>query len=171
MKIIALLHQIFRLTGHQGMAPYALEWANNNSRIASGGSDNKVLIWDIEDYQTSMSTQLLMNKRELNAINHSNDCSNLKIQAKYELKGHTDCVEDLSFHSKNKEILCSVSSDKSMIVWDIRTPEKVAYKIDELHKEDTHTVDWCVQNEYLIASGASDGSCVIIDTRKVYLVY
>ena len=159
------------MTGHVGPAPYALEWANNNSRIASGGSDNKVLIWDIEDYQTSMSTNLLMNKRELNAINHSNDFSNLKIQAKYELKGHTDCVEDLSFHSKNKEILCSVGSDKRLIGWDIRTPEKIIFKIDELHKEDTHTVDWCVPNEYYIASGSSDGSAIIIDTRKVKIFF
>ena len=84
------------------MAPYALEWANNNNRIASGGRDRRVLVWDVEDYQTSMSTHMLMNKRELNAINHNNDFSNLRIQAKVELKGHTDCVEDVSFHSKNK---------------------------------------------------------------------
>lgn len=153
--------------GHQDVASYALEWANNNNRIASGGRDCKVLVWDIEDYKTSMSTHMLMNKRELNAINHSNDFSNLRIQARVELKGHSDCVEDISFHSKNKDILCSVGDDKRLIGWDVRADEKIVFKVENLHVDDIHTVDWCVPNENYIASGSNDGSVVVIDTRMV----
>jgi WD domain, G-beta repeat. len=99
-----------------------LDWAKTHSRIASGGKDQKVLIWDIEDYQTSLSSNLILfNKRELNAINSTEKFTNVKIQPKREFLGHTDAVEDVCFHPKNREVLISVSDDKRVICWDTRS--------------------------------------------------
>jgi len=113
---------LIRLVGHTDIAPYALEWSKTQNRIASGGKDTKVLIWDIEDYQSTVPSNLLLfNKRELNAINSSEKYTNIKLQAKREFKGHSACVEDVSFHPKDREVLISVGDDKKLICWDTRT--------------------------------------------------
>jgi len=36
------------------------------------------------------------------------------------LQGHTDCVEDLSFNPTDKDVLVSVSDDKTVLGWDLR---------------------------------------------------
>ena len=108
--------------GHTDIAPYALDWAKTHSRIASGGKDNKVLIWDIEDYQSSVPSNLLLfNKRELNAINTSEKYTNIRLTPKQEFLGHTACVEDISFSPKDKDIFLSAGDDKKVICWDARS--------------------------------------------------
>ena len=113
---------MFRLAGHTDIAPYALDWSKTHNRVASGGRDAKVLIWDIEDYQSNLPYNLLLyNKRELNAINNTEKYTNVKLFPKREFKGHTACVEDLSFHPKDRETLISVGDDKKLICWDSRS--------------------------------------------------
>ena len=119
------------------MAPYALDWAKTHNRIASGGRDMRILVWDIEDYQTSLSSNImLLNKRELNGMNGS-ECSNIKINPRNEFRGHTDTIEEVCFHPKNKDILCSVGDDKKFIMTDIRSDIKafevvIIYNMREL---------------------------------------
>ena len=108
--------------GHTDIAPYALDWAKTQNRIASGGKDSKVLIWDIEDYQSSVPSNLLLfNKRELNAIHNTEKYTNIKLYPKREFKGHTACIEDVSFHPKDREVLMSAGDDKKLICWDTRS--------------------------------------------------
>jgi histone-binding protein RBBP4 len=115
--------------GHTEIAPYALDWAKTHNRIASGGRDKTVLIWDIEDYQTNLSSNtILFNKRELNAINNTEKFTNVKIQPKRDFIGHTDAVEDVCFHPKNKEVLISVGDDKRILQWDTRS-ENASFEV------------------------------------------
>jgi WD40 repeat protein len=41
---------ILRLQGHTANAEYALDWAPYDPIVASGGSDCKILLWNVEDY-------------------------------------------------------------------------------------------------------------------------
>lgn len=43
------------LTGHKKNAEYAVESADGGSVVASGGNDQLVLIWHLEDYQSLLS--------------------------------------------------------------------------------------------------------------------
>ena len=44
------------LVGHQAISEYALAWNKVKPHVISGGSDNLVLIWSVEDHITSLSS-------------------------------------------------------------------------------------------------------------------
>lgn len=58
------------ILGHNSEVPsFALDWAKTSYRIASGGKDLKILIWDLDDYQGKMQAGYMYHsKRELNSI-------------------------------------------------------------------------------------------------------
>lgn len=47
-----------RLIGHTNHAPFALSTSSASSSIASGGEDNKVLVWNLDDYAAAASLGL-----------------------------------------------------------------------------------------------------------------
>ncbi|KRX07074.1 WD40-repeat-containing domain [Pseudocohnilembus persalinus] len=153
------------LTGHNSNTPsFALEWAQSSYRIASGGKDLKILIWDLEEYQNKMQpSYMYQSKRELNSIGSNEQ---LKIPFNIELKGHKDMIEDLSFSPIDKDQLVSVSDDKQIIYWDLRASHSPIYQIGNLHSDDINCVDWNIQNPNYIATGSSDTTAHIVDLRK-----
>ncbi len=54
---------------------------------------------------------------------------NLKVNFKTELNGHVGSVEGLSFSPKDKDLLVSVGVDKKIIGWDIRSHDKLIFKV------------------------------------------
>ena len=38
------------LEGHEQVAAYALDWSNQHPKVASGGEDKQIMIWNISDY-------------------------------------------------------------------------------------------------------------------------
>jgi WD40 repeat protein len=97
-----------------------LDWSKHSYRITSSGADNKILIWDLEDYNNRISgnTFYQINKRELNTISTT---ENLQISPIIELPGHTDNIEDIAFSSGFRDLLVSVGDDKYLNGWDLRT--------------------------------------------------
>eukprot|EP01017_Pseudomicrothorax_dubius_P010766 TRINITY_DN13890_c0_g1_i1.p1 TRINITY_DN13890_c0_g1~~TRINITY_DN13890_c0_g1_i1.p1 ORF type:complete len:270 (-),score=32.75 TRINITY_DN13890_c0_g1_i1:357-1166(-) len=153
------------LQGHKDSAPYALDWNKVAEMVASGGKDTKVLLWELDDYQTSLGANYLNNRRELMSIHK--EPSNLKVYPKEELRGHSKTVEDLSFCPSDKFKLCSVGDDRKVIVWDTRISTKIASEIETTHNDDLHCVDWNTLDEHQIAIGSNDGFCSIYDIRKM----
>lgn len=51
-------------------------------------------------------------KRELNSIGNN---ENIKVSFNYALEGHEDMIEDLSFNPTDKDVLVSVSDDKTLL--------------------------------------------------------
>lgn len=82
-------------------------------------------------------------KRELNSIGNN---ENLRVAYSYELKGHEQMIEDLSFNPNDKDIICSVSDDKNIIFWDLRVSTTKNYDIPGLHSDDINCVDWNTLN-------------------------
>lgn len=58
---------------------------------------------------------------------------NLRVAYSYELKGHEQMIEDLSFNPNDKDIICSVSDDKNIIFWDLRVSTTKNYDIPVIH--------------------------------------
>lgn len=153
------------LSGHTDVTSFGLDWAKTSHRVASGGRDTKVLIWDLEDYQSKLSTHYILGgKRELNFL--SNSEQNIRLSYREILEGHKQSVEDLTFSPKDRDILVSVGCDKRIIGWDLRIEgNKQAFEMQDVHLDDINCVDWNTLDENYIATGSNDSSSVIIDLR------
>lgn len=109
------------------MSQFATDWAKQGQRVGSGGFD-KVYIWDLEDYQTSLSSHYQSSaKRELNSI--SNMDQNLQLNAKQELAGHAGPIEGVSFSPKDRDMLVSVGVDRAILGWDLRSHTKRSFQV------------------------------------------
>ncbi len=88
--------------------------------MASGGYEKNVLVWNIEHHMPKPKSGLGSEARELR--------KSKKISEQTKLQGHTDNVEAVVFNPQNSYELCSVSVDKKVILWDLRTG-KVASRV------------------------------------------
>lgn len=156
------------LQGHKDIAQYALDWNKSAESVASGGKDMRVLVWELDDYQTSLSTKLILNnRRELNSINNRGEFSNIKLSYRYDLKGHEKTVEDVSFCPKNNFCLASVGDDRKLMIWDTRVDKYVAHEFVSTHADDLNCVDWNWFEDYTLAIGSNDGTISVYDIRSV----
>ena len=96
------------------MAPFALAWANQEPLIASGGYEKNVFVWNIDHYfPKEKSGTVSSDTREFRKAK--------RIGEQIKLQGHTDNVEAVVFNPFHSNELCSVSIDKKIIIWDLRT--------------------------------------------------
>uniref|UniRef100_A0A7S2ZQW7 Histone-binding protein RBBP4-like N-terminal domain-containing protein n=3 Tax=Rhodosorus marinus TaxID=101924 RepID=A0A7S2ZQW7_9RHOD len=135
------------LVGHQANAEYAVESVEEGKIIASGGKDKLVLIWQMEDYETLLSSK---NSHLLNRTI---------------LRGHSDTVEGLAFNPEDSRRLVSGGDDKCVFFWDTRKSAATG-KINDAHQGDVNCVDWSHNGMY-IASGGADQRIRIWDVRQL----
>ena len=107
----------------------------NSFQIASGCADQKVLVWNLEDYQSRMmSATIFSSRRELNQIGNTD---NMRISYSNGLIGHKKQIEDLSFSPRDKDLLVSVGNDMKIILWDLRKQNYLTNEVTELEPAPT----------------------------------
>ena len=72
---------------------YSVDWNSSGSKLASASADSTIRVFPLESAGFDKSQ---------------------------ELKGHTDVVDQISFHPENDSIFGSASSDKTFRIWDLR---------------------------------------------------
>lgn len=139
------------LTGHKDNAEFAMAVTSSAPLVASGGKDQSVLVWDLEDHMSST----------LSAAG--------TLEARIHLKGHAATVEGISFCPGDSRRLVSVADDRSMLMWDTNTPDGAVLSVVDAHGSysDLHTVDWSGLQQNHLATGASNGTVRVWDTRKL----
>jgi WD40 repeat protein len=148
--LVILIFFSSSLEGHEAMSEYALAWNKQAPKLLSGGSDNLVVLWNLEDYATS-----LFKSSSKSQTKWKNGKS---LQANRKFKGHTDTVEDVAFHpTDHGNVFCSVGDDRSLIIWDARVDDPIAIRVSDAHEEDINCVDWNSHDPTAIVSGSSDG--------------
>eukprot|EP00116_Pleurobrachia_bachei_P015396 sb/3475658/ len=55
-----------------------------------------------------------------------------RLSREFSLKGHEDAVEQVGWHPSDPNILSTCSADKTLRIWDIRTPQKTVACISRL---------------------------------------
>jgi len=145
------------------MAPYALDWADKEPIVASGGYDKNVLVWNIEHKLIKERNSLEgRDVKEFKKVKRLNEC--------VKLQGHTENVEGVVFNPASSNDLCSVSVDKQIILWDLRSG-KHSSKLTDIHGSDINCADWSSLNTHYICTGSSDQSIALTDIRKVLFSY
>ncbi|GBF95359.1 hypothetical protein Rsub_07787 [Raphidocelis subcapitata] len=149
------------LTGHvtANEPLFALATSNAAPRVASGGPDKLVLLWDLQDAQDGI----------LAGSRGADNATTTQIKARTELKGHKNTVEDVVFAPGSGEELVSVGDDKQVLFWDVRTGAAPVMRIEGAHgaSSDIHCVDWNRLDAHMVATGAADGSLRVWDRRKL----
>ncbi len=142
------------------MAEYALSvWSSNGPYrhsddvwIASGGSDRRVLVWKLRDYESqgrNLQPDIVLGPGT--ALNESS-C-------------HLNTVEDVSFNRVDRNLIASVGRDKSLIIWDIRQANRAASVVRNAHSGHVNSCDFGGADENLIVSGGSDEIVKVWDKR------
>ena len=152
------------LRGHGDDAEFALDVHREGFKVASGGKDRNVLLWDVSDYDQG---SLCTNGKEGSGATGNGEGVGAKsgdfdgapsLAPKTTFEGHSDTVEDVSFHPSGASELCSVGDDNALIFWDARAGTKPAHKVTDAHGEDVHTVDWSLLDENVILTGSADAT-------------
>jgi histone-binding protein RBBP4 len=151
------------LVGHTRNAEYALSVAppsgvdnpSGDMWIASGGTDCRVLVWRLEDYEASGK-----DIRPYVAFGADPTSGGMS-------SGHRLTVEDVSFCPTDRNIISSVSRDSSLLVWDARDNGRPISTVPACHKGDINTCDFGGPSQRLIATGGSDACVRVWDQRKL----
>ena len=131
--------------------------------VASGGKDQKVLLWSIEDHDAAKAAVKSGAPRAAALYDGAPE-----LAPKLAFAGHEDTVEDVAFHpSSHAARLCSVACDRSVIFWDGRAGTAPAHRIESAHADDLHTVDWSLLDEHAVVTGGADGLCKLWDARRL----
>ncbi len=125
---------VFGYRGHTKKV-LALAWSPDSRRIASGGEDKSVQVWSpIKDKSSFFGTLRLAPRGQ------------------FSYKGHAGRVNGLIW-SPNGQRIASVSSDKSMQVWDSSTGKQ--FIIHRNTSAGMNAVTWSPDGRYL-AAGSND---------------
>ncbi|VDP96801.1 unnamed protein product [Trichobilharzia regenti] len=83
---------------------------------------------------------------------------------------HTDSVEDIQWSPTEPTVFISVSSDRSLRVWDVRVPEcnKSVLCVPEAHSADINVASWSHLKPINLLTGGDDGTLKIWDLRLIH---
>ncbi|XXQ35838.1 WD domain, G-beta repeat [Plasmodiophora brassicae] len=140
------------LKGHTSNATYALDFAYREPLIISGGSDNVVCLWSLED---DVATVPRGGGRKPQRL----------LECRMKFQGHTKSVEDCVFNPDHQALLASVGDDCDVMVWDARTGTKPVAVVRRLHATDINAIDWNRLDANFLVTGASDKLIKIVDMR------
>lgn len=131
--------------GHEAEG-YGLNWSSlREGYLLSGSDDAKICLWDLSN-------------------------GGAQVQALHTWTGHTSVVEDVDWHRFSPHLFGSVGDDKSFCLWDVRKASgdnKAVEVVKNAHNDDINCVQFNPLNEYLVATGGSDGHVNIWDVRNL----
>lgn len=162
------------LTGHTDDAEFALALSPAAPHVLSGGKDQCVVLWSIEDFTTSVKDPSPSKpvtptggKQKGSGASQSSLADSTKVAPRGIFKGHSETVEDVQFHPSSDQEFCSVGDDSCLILWDARAGHEPALKIEKAHDADLHCVDWNSLEDNLLLTGSADNSVRMFDRRKL----
>ena len=131
------------LVGHTANAEFALATAAHSPAVASGGKDKTVCLWQLRDADSSLlqpssadaaaaggapAGRTSINSGGLGGLETLSPPTP-KLDPRMRFTGHTETVEDISFHPTSDEQLCSVGDDSSLCFWDARAGAAAVIKV------------------------------------------
>lgn len=136
-----------QLKGHRKEG-VALQWSEVDEHLlASGSEDMNVCYWDVE-----------ANFDDAGASGHES------LAPIHVFSGHTEGVQDVSWHGTHNYIFASAGDDKRLILWDTRTC-RAAQKV-EVHRAEVNGCAFHPRATYQIATCSNDKTTRLWDLRS-----
>ncbi|KAJ4771758.1 WD-40 repeat-containing protein MSI4 [Rhynchospora pubera] len=158
------------LTGHTDNATeFALAVCPAEPFVISGGRDNNVVMWSMQDALVSLYRQDTTSYWQLRHSERSSFTrkESVKIAPRGIFKGHAAPVEDVQFCPSSAVEFCSVGDDSCLIFWDLRSGNTPSVKVERAQQADLHCVDWNAHDTNLILTGSADNSVYMFDRRNL----
>jgi histone-binding protein RBBP4 len=140
------IHAEMRLTGHTDEG-FGLAWNPRQEGIlATTSQDSTVRIWNIKD-----------------GFSHANS---QEYPAESVITTHTDIVNDVQFHPKNRPLFATCSDDRTYQIHDLRKPDPLV--ITKAHSDAVNCLTWHdhPKFEYILLTGSADGKVAAWDVRN-----
>ena len=129
-------------TGH-GDEGYALDWSPVvEGRLATGDNLGAIHVWEPAEGGKW-------------AVDKNAPCAN----------GHDSSVEDIQWSPAERDVFASCGADGRVCVWDARQRARPALKA-KVHDVDCNVASWNRRANYMLATGADDGTLRIWDLRN-----
>ena len=100
------------LGGHTDVAEFALATSSAAPFVASGGRDERVLVWSLADAEVISAATT--------ATKASPSSANKELKPRSTFVGHSAAVEDVCFRPESSDLLASVGDDGALLLWDSR---------------------------------------------------
>lgn len=128
-----------KLVGHK-QEGFGLDWSPVTSgRLASGGIDKVVCLWDVGAASAQSPVR--------------------------QLERHTEVISEVAWSGYQADLLASVGDDRKLILWDCRQNQP-AHCLDA-HNSEVNAVDFNKKDPNLLATGSTDKTVAIWDQRKL----
>eukprot|EP00960_Hanusia_phi_P056154 763170-Hanusia_phi.AAC.4 len=133
--------------------------------LCSGDQEGNILIWDVQSAESGTD-----GKKALSPVQRL--VTNLDVMTPDSAdslkgdKGHTNTVEAVKFQPQSSQELCSAGDDKSIRLWDLRTPGAPVASTFNEKENDFHCVDWSAFDLNSLLAGDSHGIVYLYDRRK-----
>lgn len=127
-------------TGHSGVVEDVAWHLLHNNIFGSVADDMKLMIWDSRS-------------------GHSNKPS-------HRIEAHNAEVNCLAFNPYSEYILATGSADKTVALWDLRSPNVKLHSF-ESHRDEIFQVQWSPHNETILASSGTDRRLHVWDLSKI----
>ncbi|KAG7474665.1 glutamate-rich WD repeat-containing protein 1 [Solea senegalensis] len=132
---------LFSFSGHMSEG-FAVDWSPTvPGRLVSGDCKKNIHVW--EPQEGGVSWQI--DQRPFSS--------------------HSKSVEDLQWSPNEATVFASCSVDKSIRVWDIRSPPNSMISAEEAHSSDINVISWNRTEPFLL-SGGDDGLLKVWDLRQ-----
>lgn len=153
----------------------AVAFAPDNKTFATGGSDDTILLWNMESGKTTATLKGhddsvigLAFSPDGKTLASASEDKTVKIwdlaasKVLFTLKGHTDSVNSVAF-SPDGKWLASGSDDETIIIWDVATGKQNTTL--KGHTDAVNSVAFSADGKWL-ASGSSDDTVRLWDTSN-----
>jgi histone-binding protein RBBP4 len=133
---------------------YGLAWSKlKEGYLLSGSEDTTVCLWDVQ----------------ANPASGDDGGNGRQVQPLSIFKGHAAVVEDIAWHAKDSNLIASVSDDRTIRLWDIRSGATKGHDhiVDNAHMGDINGISFNPVMEMTFATASADKTVAIWDMRNL----
>jgi histone-binding protein RBBP4 len=152
------------LTGHTAVAEYALEFAPTTNHVLSGGSDHRLVLWNLDASQCGFVAA----SEPRQAVLEGPVQQSTLLPPATIFVGHSGTIEACSFNPLEQGRVCaSGGHDQAVLFWDARAGTAPTHRVKGAHRDDINCCAWNPLDANYFCSGGDDEHVCIFDVRKL----